>query len=291
MTQYCRKCGAELDDDAEFCNSCGFNLNSNLNEQKIKKFEHHTSSNKNEFVTKSPLILAVIGIIIAIGEGLGTPLLVGWDSILIAMAVGVIGGVLGIILMEKFDEPLIAAIEFIATGFLIYTFIGRFGEIATILFIIAAVLALYLKGHHTKNKKLFAIPILTVILLFVLLIAGGAAYQINAENSVTVGNLTQNITNDGYGYYNGYITGDIKLDSNFDYLSVNVDFLDSNGKVIDSTTGWSSANPENGRTYKISALYFDQQAPAKAEIKVVDSFGDETPLYTENMTILTSSGV
>lgn len=116
-------------------------------------------------------------------------------------------------------------------------------------------------------------------------------YQINAENSVAIGNLTQNITNDGYGYYDGYITGDIKVDSNFDYLSVNVDFLDSNGKVIDSTIGWNSINPENGKTYKISALYFDQQAPAKAEIKVVDSSDDTTPLYTENMTILTSSGV
>ena len=31
--------------------------------------------------------------------------------------------------------------------------------------------------------------------------------------------------------------------------------------------------------------------PAKAEIKVVDSFNDETPLYTENMTILTTSEV
>ena len=30
MSQYCRKCGKELDDDAEFCDSCGFNLDENL---------------------------------------------------------------------------------------------------------------------------------------------------------------------------------------------------------------------------------------------------------------------
>lgn len=290
MTQYCRKCGKELEDDAEFCDSCGFNLNGNII-QKTNESKLPAPKNKNEFATKLPLILAIIGIIISIAEGLSTPLLVGWDSILTAMAIGVIGGAFGIILMEKFDEPLIAAVEFIATGVLIYAFIGRFGEISTVLFIIAAVLALYFKGHYSKNKKLFAIPILTVVLLFVLLIAGGAVYQINAENSVAIGNLTQNITNDGYGYYDGYITGDIKVDSNFDYLSVNVDFLDSNGKVIDSTIGWNSINPENGKTYKISALYFDQQAPAKAEIKVVDSSDATTPLYTENMTMLTESEV
>ena len=44
-------------------------------------------------------------------------------------------------------------------------------------------------------------------------------------------------------------------------------------------------------TYKISSMYFEQTPPAKAEIKVVDSYDDDTPLYTENITITTSSGV
>lgn len=215
----------------------------------------------------------------------------GWDNIMLAMAIGIIGGIIGIILIEKLDEPLIAAVEFIATGALVYSFIGRFGDISLILFIITAILTLYFKGHSVKNKKLWAIPILTIVLLFILLVAGGALYQINAENSVTVDNLSQNITNDGYGYYNGYITGDIKVDSSFDYLCVNVDFLDSNGKVIDSTIGWNDLNPQSGKTYKISAWYFEQQAPEKAEIRVVDSTDSTTPLYTENITISTASGV
>lgn len=36
MVQYCRKCGEELEDDAEFCESCGFRLNENPNDQKQK---------------------------------------------------------------------------------------------------------------------------------------------------------------------------------------------------------------------------------------------------------------
>ena len=296
MVQYCRKCGKELDDDAEFCDGCGFNLNNHPTESKQEesKKEIKTIQSKNdkkELVTKLPLILAIIGIIVSVAEGLGTPMLMGMDNILTAIAIGIIGGLLGIILMEKFNEPLIAAVEFIATGALIFTFIGRFGEISAVLFIIAAILSLYFKGHYSNNKKLWAIPILTIVLLIVLLVAGGALYQINAENSVTIENLSQNITNDGYGYYDGYITGDIKVDSSFDYLCVYVDYFDNEGKVIDSTIGWNHANPENGMTYKISSMYFKQTPPAKAEIKVVDSYDDDTPLYTENITITTSSGV
>lgn len=297
MVQYCRKCGQELDDDAEFCDSCGFDLNSNPTEEKqkvIKVSENKPTDVKNdksEFINKLPLILAIIAIIAGVGEGLGTPMLMGWDNILIAMAIAIAGGLIGIFLMEKMNEPLIAAAEFIVTGVLIYMFIGRFGEISAILFIVAAILTLYLKGMHNTDKRLWAIPILTFVLIFVMLIAGGAVYQANAENSIAVGNITQNITDDGYGYYSGQVSGDLRVDTNFDYLEVTVNYYDSQGKVIDSTIGWNDLNPESGKTYKFGGYYFSQQQPSIAEIKVVDSAKSTTPLYTENITIMTSSGV
>ncbi len=297
MVQYCRKCGQELDDDAEFCESCGFELkNDPTNDANVVKPSKNKSlkeikNDKNEFINKSPLILAIIAIIAAIGEGFGTPMLMGWENIILAMAIGVIGGLIGIFIMEKFEEPLIAAAEFIVTGILVFMFIGRFGEISAILFIIAAILALYFKGMYNSNKKLWAIPILTFVLIFILLIAGGAIYQINAENSVAVGNITQNITNDGYGYYDGKIEGDIRVDANFDYLCVNVDYYDSQGKIIESDIGWNDLNPQSGNTYKFSSWYMKENPPAKAKISVVDSSNDNTPLYTENITISISSGV
>ena len=299
MVQYCRKCGSELEDDAEFCDSCGFKLNDDPtkkeNESQTKpqviKTAPVKNENNNDFKTKLPLILAIIAIVVGVGEGLGTPMLMGWNSILTAMAIAIIGGLIGIFLMEKMNEPVIAAAEFIVTGILIFMFIGRFGEISAILFIVAAILTLYFKGMHNSNKKLWAIPILTFVLVFIMLIAGGALYQMNAENSIAVGNITQNITDDGYGYYTGYITGDIRVDSNFDYLCVNVDYYDSEGKIIDSNIGWNDNHPESGNTYKISSWYFKQNAPAKAKITVVDSATDNTALYTENITIVTGSGV
>ena len=117
---------------------------------------------------------------------------------------------------------------------------------------------------------------------------------------MTVGNISQNITYSGYGYYTGYITGDIEVDTNFDYLSVDVDYYDKDGKVIYSGIGWNQMHPESGKTYKldltaktykISSWYSDKTQPVKAELKVVDSASSTTPLYTENITILTSSGV
>ncbi|WP_298521969.1 zinc-ribbon domain-containing protein [uncultured Methanobrevibacter sp.] len=296
MVQYCRKCGQELDDDAEFCDSCGFNLNTDPTQESnvVKTSESkptEAKNNKNEFISKLPLILAIIGIVAAVGEGLGTPMLMGWNNILIAMAIGVLGGLIGIFIMEKMNEPLIAAAEFIVTGIIVFMFIGRFGEISAALFIIAGILVLYLKGMRNNNKKLWAIPILTFVLVFVALIAGGALYQMNAENSVVVGNLSQNITDNGYGYYTGYLTGDIHVDSNFDYLSVKVDYYDSEDKIIDSSIGWYGSNPQSGNTYKISSWYWETNPPAKAKLYVVDSANDDVPLYSENITITTSSGV
>ena len=292
MVQYCRKCGAELDDDSKFYAECGFLLDDDPTKEKTENKSNTITDNKtietddkNKFITKLPLIVAAIAIIMAVFEGLGTPMLMGWDSILMAIGVGVVGGLVGILLMEKLNEPLIAAIEFVGVGAIIFMFIGRFGEISAILFIIAAIITLYFKGLNVINKKFWIIPIITVIGIFLILILGGAIYQINAENSVTVGNLTQNITNDGYGYYTGYITGDIKVDANFNYLSVDIDYYDKDGKIITSSIGWNQLNPESGKTYKISNMYFEKTMPAKAEIKVVDSAKSKTPLYTENITL------
>lgn len=292
MVQYCRKCGAKLDDDSKFCEECGFLLDGDPTKEKTQTGSNPVINNetvetndKNKFITKLPLIIASIAIIMAIFEGLGTPMLMGMDNILMAIGVSVIGGLVGIFLMEKLNEALIAAIEFIAVGAIIFMFIGRFGEISAILFIIAAIITLYFKGLEVFNKKLWIIPVITVIGIFLILIFGGAIYQINAENSVTVGNLTQNIAYDGYGYYTGYITGDIKVDANFDYLSVDINYYDADGKIIASSIGWNELNPESGHTYKISDMYFETTPPARAEIKVVDSASSDNVLYTENITL------
>lgn len=155
MVQYCQNCGKELEDDVEFCDDCGFQLN----ETQTDIVKNKKTLNNPEFITKLPLILSIIGMIIVIAEGLGTPMLMGFDNIMMAITSGIVGVLLGILLMEKLDEPLIAAIEFITTGALVFILIGRFGELSIVLFIITAILILYLKGHYTNNKNLCLIPV------------------------------------------------------------------------------------------------------------------------------------
>lgn len=53
MVQYCPKCGAENDDDAEFCNECGNNLLNNSNK-----------SNSSISISKRTLLIGIIAIII-----------------------------------------------------------------------------------------------------------------------------------------------------------------------------------------------------------------------------------
>jgi len=74
-------------------------------------------------------------------------------------------------------------------------------------------------------------------------------------------------------------------------LEVTVNFYDSQDKVLYSTIGWNEINPDSEKTYKFEGNYFDQKAPVKAEVKVVDSASSTTPLYSENITISTASGV
>ena len=138
---------------------------------------------------------------------------------------------------------------------------------------------------------MWVIPILTVVLIFAMIIAGGAFYQMNAVNSIEVGNITANIEDGGFGYFNGSVTGDIFVGSSFDYLEVNVNYYDSQDKIIYSGIAWNELNPESGKTYHFDGMYFEQKQPVKAEVKVVDSAKSTTPLYTENITVSPTSGV
>lgn len=277
MSKFCKSCGNEIDDDSEFCQHCGTKINED------RKVNNKTQPN-NDFLVKLPLILAIISIALAVAEVLFTPVLMGYDSIIISGLVAVIGGIIGIYLMEKLNEPLIAATDFIVVAMIIFMFIGRFGEISAILFIITAILSLYTKGTHANNKKLFSIPILMIVLVFLVLIIGGVAYNINAENSITVGNITKD-SKFSYQYWDSHVRGDIHIDTSFDYLSVNVNFYDQQNKIIHTTIGWNELNPQSGKTYTFDGSYFGEVQPSKAEIIVTDKSDSSNVLYTENITL------
>lgn len=294
MVKRCRKCGRELEDGAEFCKSCGFQVKNDpaSKTKPAKSFEDKLNAFKNynsRYLRKLPLTLAVIAIFAAVCEGLATPIIIGLDRIMLEMATGVLASLIGIYLMEKTDEPVIAACEFIVTAILIFILIGGFGEISAILFIITGISVLCIRGLHSSNWRLWSVPVLTFALVLVALMAGGLLTQMSAEDYIAVGNITQNITYDGHGHYIGEVCGDIRVEIFFDYLEVTVSYYDNDGKLIDSTVGWNESDPNSAKTYHFEGKYFHAKKPATAEIRVVDSQTDKTPLYTENIPIITSS--
>ncbi len=276
MSKFCKSCGKPNDDDAKHCIYCGEKLdNSKETSVSVKPDKHslHTLT----------LILAIISIAVGVIECLSAPMLLGFNEVIISMFVVIIGGILAIYLMKK-EEFLISGIEFISIAVVLLLFLGRFALIGTILFIITAILVLYFKGTYCSTKKLLSIPILTIVLTFVILILIGGFSAFNAQNSIEIGNVTDSIVY-SYGYYDGNIEGDIKVDTDFDYLKVSIDYYDSQGKIVESGIAWNDLNVKGGNTYHFSHMYIDHVQPTTAKLSVYDNSKGENPLYTENITL------
>lgn len=208
----------------------------------------------------------------------------GIEYICFAIAITILGGLIGIYLTKRTEEYLIASVEFIITGIIVYLCIASFGLLSTILFIVTGILILFTKGTNNNNKKLWAIPILTVVLLVCLILTGGILSSIGASNSIEIGNITYDIKNE-YGYVSGDLKGDLTISSYFDYLEVSVKYYDSSNKIIYSGIAWNENNIEPGQTYHFTSSYFEEVQPTRAEIIVTNDYSGEAPIYTQNITL------
>lgn len=263
--------------------------NPNDNSQIYSKNKDYTKNNNNEnkIISEIPLILAIISIIIGIIEGLSCPMIIGIDSIIFEMAIAIVGGCIGIFLFKKQNEYLIAGIEFIITGILMCFALSQLALIGTILFVATGVITIFLKERKVKDKKMWAAPVITVVIPIIILILVGGAVAINEStlgDKIQISNVQNGITN-SYGSYNGDLKGDISLDSDFDYIELDVKYLDANGKVLDSGIGWNENYAKSGQTYQFTSYYYGDEQPVKAEISVVNSVGDTDPIYVQNVTL------
>ncbi len=305
---FCPECGKEIADDDKFCKSCGKNLEdvedktsdnkieSSQNESSVKPDlkENKTTNEKNNNLKLDnrtlliPLILGVIGVFIGIGEGLSCPMLMGWENIVCEMISAILGGCLGIILYHFQKEYLIAGIEFIITGILMVFFISNLALIGGFIFIIAGVLAIFLtKKLNADNKLLFAVPVATVIIVFLIIIvmAGmNIANQNSLSDSVSIDNVNNSIEL-SYGYYDGNVKGDIHFNKTIDYISMEMVFLDENGKILTSTYPLDVSSVEEGKTYQFDAFYMEEEKPYTAQISLKNDVSSDEPFYIQNITL------
>lgn len=132
----------------------------------------------------------------------------------------------------------IAAIQYIIIGLGLFITIGYYGVIGCVIFVVAGVLAIveYMqtKEEVTTDKKLFLIPVLTIIIivLFLLVSVGlGILDSMAASDSVSFSDLSASISNE-YGTTSGDLTGTLNVDKDFDYLEVKVSFYNSNNLTL-----------------------------------------------------------
>lgn len=295
---FCPNCGKEIDEEDQFCKGCGSKIKPDgdldLEHSKDSKTTAADSDNKagsadsdNKLIL-IPLILGIIGVIVGLIEGLSCPMLFGWINIVTEMLIAVVGGCLGIYLFKFEKEYLIAGIQFVVTGILMAFLIGNMALIGCIIFILAGILAIVLtKKYNVDNKVLLVLPVFTVILmvLVALLMVGVGDYNQNQlANQVTISNVENTIV-PSYGYYDGYLKGDIHFDASLDYVSMEVEFLDENGKVLDKTFGLMDTTVKAGKTYQFEAVYMKQEKPYKAQISLKNDVLEDEPFYVQNVTL------
>lgn len=287
---FCPNCGKEIDEGDQFCKGCGSKINSEGDLDIVNNTEINTESvsSDNKLII-IPLILGIIGVVVGLAEGLSCPMLFGWINIMTEIVIAVVGGCFGLYLYHFKQEYLIAGIQFIITGILMVLLIGNMAFIGCIIFILAGILSIFLTKKYTvDNKRLLILPIFTVILMIivaVLFVGLGEYNQSQLSNEVSISNLNNDIAY-SYGYYDGYLKGDVYFDTSLDYVSMEVEFLDENGKVLDSTYALMDSSVEAGKTYQFEALYMKEEKPYTAQISMKNSaLDDEGPFYVQNVTL------
>lgn len=287
---FCPNCGKEIDKEDQFCKGCGSKINSDgdleIGNNTEIKTESDDADNKLIII---PLILGIIGVIVGLAEGLSCPMLFGWINILTEIVIAIVGGCIGIYLYHFKKEYLIAGIQFILTGILMVFLIGNMALIGCIIFILAGILSIvFTKKYNIDNKVLLILPIFTVILMLlvaVVFVGIGDYNQSQLSNEVSISNLNNDIAY-SYGYYDGYLKGDVHFDTSLDYVSMEVEFMDENGKVLDTTYALMDSSVEAGKTYQFEAWYMKEEKPYTAQISLKNSaLDDEGPFYVQNVTL------
>ena len=205
------------------------------------------------------------------------------------IVIAIVGGCLGLYLYHFKKEYLIAGIQFIVTGILMTFLIGNMAFIGCIIFILAGILSIVLnKKYNINNKILLSLPVVTVILMIlvgVLFVGIGDYNQSQLSKQVTLSNVNNDIAY-SYGYYEGNLKGDIHFDTSLDDVSMEVEFMDENGKVLDKTYALTESSVEADKTYQFDAWYMKQEKPYTAQIILKnDAFSDVDPFYVQNVTL------
>ncbi|WP_296889205.1 MATE family efflux transporter [uncultured Methanobrevibacter sp.] len=130
-------------------------FNSDDDENKSFKDEEdkETDIEKNKVMAKIPLIIGLISLTVVIIEILYLPIKLNNIPLLIGGIFSLIIGATSIYLMERLNKPVLSIFGFISAAAILFVFMGKYGYISTLLFVVTAVLILYIKLIVKKLKN------------------------------------------------------------------------------------------------------------------------------------------
>ena len=114
------------------------------------KIDDVFEENSPKVASKLPLILAIIAMIIIALEIISIPIKMHNYRLLIGGIASLIIGAISIYLMEKLNKPRLSLVGFLGVSIVLLVFMGRYGYLPTLLFIVTGILLLY----STKTIKM-----------------------------------------------------------------------------------------------------------------------------------------
>jgi len=206
---------------------------------------------------------------------------------------------LGIWIYNK--NKLISTVQFILCGILSFLMLGFsiFSNISSILFILLGIMIIIEYNKERKNsneeintnksKKYWLIPIATLFIVMLLFLTASSleysstysvTYDIGTEKSDTPVIELNDITYSfgGTNFVSGEINGTITSNEFKSGLKVDINFYDSNNKLMDSDNDYRLQNIsiKPGNKYIFDVSYYNQtraDKPYSAEIDIYDGTG------------------
>lgn len=264
-------------------------------------------------------IFAVLGLLFGIGGALSAYTLSGLSAELITNgSITLIASILGLIGIYLFEKDYkLAVIQYTICGLGILIGTSLVGLLGCIFYIVAAVMAYVEKEksgskantfddihfygdeniirqkypnfptNKAKNTILYAIPVITVILIILVGVWGDMSYQNDLQNKANSVELT-NVSSDlkvSYEYYTGGVQGTLTSGVDLNNVQIKGLWYAADGSQLDVTYDTNLVSDmKAGQKYQINIPYYKpaSDVPVKVVIEVYENYGSD-PLFTQTV--------
>lgn len=264
-------------------------------------------------------IMAVLALLFGIGGALSAYTLSGLSADLATNGsitlISSILGLLGIYLFEK--DYKLAITQYVICGLGVLVGTSLVGLLGFIFYIIAAIMAYVEKDksgnkaytfddihfygdentirqkypnfptNKAKNTLLYAIPIITIILIILVGVLGDMSYQNDLQSKAEGIELT-NVSSDlkfSYEYYTGGVQGTLTSANDINNVQIKGVWYSEDGSQLDQTYDTNiMTDMKAGQKYQINVPYYkpSSDVPAKVVIELYEDLGDE-PIFTKTV--------